>query len=298
MAGELPAAVAARVRQRAEQLAGRFPPLLVAAERIAAVVAQGVHGRRRVGSGETFWQFRRYQPGDPINRIDWRQTAKSQRAFVRETEWEASQSVWLWPDQSASMHYASRPGAEEKAVRGNLLALALAVLLIRGGELVAHLGHDRTPVAGRTAVNRITDRFARGLAATASLPPVLPLPRYAQVVLISDFLSPIEEIDALVRSYVARGVGGHLLQILDPAETDLPFAGRTLFAGLEGEGSTIVRRVENVRSLYVERLQRHLGALHDLARSNGWTYARHRTDHPPQAALLALHLALGSRRDR
>ena len=84
-----------------------LPPLLVAAERVAVTVAQGVHGRRRVGQGETFWQFRQYQPGDAAARIDWRESAKSQRLYVRETEWEAAQSVWLWRDASASMDYSS-----------------------------------------------------------------------------------------------------------------------------------------------------------------------------------------------
>ena len=69
---------------------------LGAAERVAMTVTQGVHGRRRVGSGEAFWQFRRYQPGDGADQIDWRQTAKTDRVYVRETEWEAAQSIWLW----------------------------------------------------------------------------------------------------------------------------------------------------------------------------------------------------------
>ena len=117
-----------RLRHCAEQLAAPLPPLLVAAERVAATVAQGVHGRRRVGSGETFWQFRRYQSGDPAAAIDWRQSAKSQRLFVRETEWEAAQSVWLWRDASPSMRYRSRAARAEKIERASLLALALAVL--------------------------------------------------------------------------------------------------------------------------------------------------------------------------
>src|ERR1700730_4772616 len=90
----------AALQHRAEQLAARLPPLLVQAERVAATVAQGVHGRRRVGSGDSFWQFRPYVPGDPVARIDWRETAKSERAYVRENEWEAAQSVWLWSDRT------------------------------------------------------------------------------------------------------------------------------------------------------------------------------------------------------
>src|SRR5690606_39275398 len=121
------------LRQRAERLAGTLPPLLIEAERVAATVAQGVHGRRRVGTGETFWQFRQYHAGDAASSIDWRQSAKSQRAFVRETEWEAAQSVWLWRDLSPSMAFRSPPAADSKAARATLLLLATAALLVRGG---------------------------------------------------------------------------------------------------------------------------------------------------------------------
>src|SRR5271157_6489618 len=122
----------AALRDRAEQAAAVLPPLLVAAERVAATVAQGVHGRRRVGQGETFWQFRQYEPGDSAQRIDWRESAKSQRLYVRETEWEAAQSVWLWRDASPSMDYASSPGTPTKRQRADLLLVALAALLVRG----------------------------------------------------------------------------------------------------------------------------------------------------------------------
>ena len=101
----------------AEKLAAHLPPLLVAAERVAATVSQGVHGRRRVGQGETFWQFRRYEFGDSTQLIDWRQSAKSQPVYVRETEWEAAQSVWLWRDGSPSMAYRSNSGLPTKVER-------------------------------------------------------------------------------------------------------------------------------------------------------------------------------------
>jgi len=91
-----------RRRARAEAVASRLPALQVAAERVAMTVLQGVHGRRRVGQGEAFWQFRRYAPGDALVRIDWRQSAKRSHVFVRETEWEAAQSAWLWRDASPS----------------------------------------------------------------------------------------------------------------------------------------------------------------------------------------------------
>ena len=142
-------------RHRAEELASALPPLLVAAERVAATVAQGVHGRRRVGLGETFWQFRRYQAGDSPQRIDWRQSAKADPVFVREMEWAAAQSVWLWRDASPSMRWRSRESWPEKLAHADLLTLALAVLLVRGGERVALLGSGQLPGQSAATLERM-----------------------------------------------------------------------------------------------------------------------------------------------
>ena len=282
------------LRHRAEQLAAPLPPLLVAAERVAATVAQGVHGRRRVGTGETFWQFRRYESGDSAATIDWRESAKRQSLFIRQNEWEAAESVWLWRDASPSMRYRSNFADAEKIDRANLILLALAVLLIRGGERVALLGDGNAPTTGRAALDRLaaTLLLSDAPAADASLPPITDLPRFAQMVLIGDFLSPFTEIAALVRAYAAAGVKGHLLQVLDPAEEDLPFSGRTRFEGLEGEGTHTVGRADALREQYGERIRRRRLALGDLCHAVGWGFAGHRTDRPPQTALLALYGAL------
>ena len=279
-------------QQRAEQLAARLPPLLVAAERIAATVAQGVHGRRRVGQGDTFWQFRRYQPGDAATKIDWRKSAKTQSLFVREMEWAAAQSVWIWRDGSPSMRYRSRPDLPEKIERADLLTLALVALLVRGGERVAIIGGGALPATGRATLSRIALQLERPALSDGSLPPDAPLPRHAQTVLVSDLLSPLPDVDSAVRRIAEQGVRGHLLQVLDPAEETLPFVGRVRFAGLEAEGETLLSRVEVVREAYVERLLAHCSGLAAIARAVGWTFSTHRTDRPPQSALLALYLQL------
>lgn len=283
-----------RAQQRAEGLASTLPPLLVAAERVAATVAQGVHGRRRVGLGETFWQYRRYQPGDAPQMIDWRQSAKTQPVYVRENEWEAAQSVWLWRDRSASMDYRSAPALPTKRDRADLLLLATAVLLVRGGERVALLNSGVRPDHGKFALNRIAGLMTdpRNAHAPEELPRAEPLPRHAQVVLYGDLLSPLPEIHATMSALTGRGVRGHLLQVLDPAEETLPFDGRVEFEGFEGEEELLVPRVEAVRQAYLERLRAQQDGLAALARAAGWTFAIHRTDRPPQAALLGLWGAL------
>ena len=273
-------------------MAARLPALMVAADRVATTVAQGVHGRRRVGQGETFWQFRRYQPGDSIQSIDWRQSAKRQHVYIRQNEWEAAESVWLWQDTSTSMLYRSDRDRPEKAERAAVVTLALAALLIRGGERVALLGSGVPPSSGRS----VLERFAVALTAedddASSLPPVASLPRHARVVVIGDLLSPIAEIEEMVRGFAGLGVRGYLLQIADSAEETLPFSGRVRFEGLEGEGAALIGRVEAVRDDYVAVMENHKAAIGNLARSVGWSFASHRTDNPPQSALLALYQAL------
>jgi uncharacterized protein (DUF58 family) len=282
-------------RQHAEQLASTLPPLQVAAQQIALTVAQGVHGRRRVGQGETFWQFRRYHAGDLVTKIDWRKSAKSQHLFVRETEWAAAQSVWLWRDGSPSMRYRSSADVPEKLEQAELLTIALAALLVRGGERIALLGSGRRPATGQAALNRLAIQVLRPSTQKESLPRIEPLPRHAHIVLIGDLLSPLAEVETLVRSFADQGVHGHLLQVLDPAEELLPFAGRVLFEGLEGEGRLLLSRVESVREDYGRKFEAHHEGLVSIARAVGWTYARTRTDRPPQTALLALYQQLSDR---
>ena len=294
IAGE--ASVKAR---RAEALGARLPPLMVAAERVAATVAQGVHGRRRVGQGDSFWQFRPFVPGDPTSRIDWRQSAKSERAFVRETEWEAAQTVAVWRDGSASMRWRSRDATTDKAERAGLLLLALASLLLRGGERVVLMEPGARPIAGLPGLDRLAEAIGANRGGTgdavSGLPPAIPVPRHARVVLFGDFLSPLDEVQAGVGRLAAIPVTGHLLQVLDPAEAVLPYTGRVRFRGVEREANTLIPRVETIRDEYGRRLAAHQAGLAAICSAAGFSFGVHRTDHPPEGALLALYTALTAR---
>ncbi len=283
--------LAFRQARRAEALGARLPPLLVAAQRVAATVAQGVHGRRRVGQGESFWQFRPFAPGDTHTRIDWRASAKSDRSFIRETEWEAAQTVFLWRDASPSMEWRSGTAVPFKRERAELLLLAMASLLLRGGERVRLIGGPPRLRGGRFAL----EDLAQGVAALQGgdgVPPFAPLPRYARLLLIGDFLAPLDEIQASVSALAAIPVSGHLLQVLDPAETLLPYSGRVRFKGLEREHDALVPRVEGVRQAYAEALKTQQEGLGALCKAIGWGFSTHRTDSSPENAMLATYMAL------
>jgi uncharacterized protein (DUF58 family) len=257
-------------------------------------VAQGVHGRRRVGQGDSFWQFRPFLPGDSASQVDWRVSARSSRAFVRETEWEAAQTVCLWRDGGPAMRWKSRGAPVAKADRAGLILLALAALLLRGGERVRLIAPDGRAFAGRAGLDRIADALDK-LPDNDGLPPPVRLPRNARVVLIGDFLAPLDRIEAEISRLAALPVGGTLLQVLDPAEALLPYEGRVRFEGIGGGQTTLIPRVESVRAQYAERLAAQQDGLARICAAVGWNFSRHQTDHPPEAALLALYTGLAPR---
>jgi uncharacterized protein (DUF58 family) len=197
------------------------------------------------------------------------------------------------------MHWRSRGAPTEKRERAGLLLLALASLLLRGGERVAMIAPGIAPgarlVSGRTGLDRLAETLGADSGDYAGLPPHVSLPRHARVVLFGDFLSPLEEIQAAVGRLAAIPVSGYLLQILDPAEADLPYAGRIRFRGLEREGDTLIRRVEGVRGEYGRRLKAQQEGLATICAAAGFGFAIHRTDHSPEAALLGLYMALTAR---
>jgi uncharacterized protein (DUF58 family) len=262
-------------------------------------VAQGVHGRRRVGQGESFWQFRPYAYGDAPQQIDWRRSARSDRVYIRETEWEAAQSVWFWRDQSASMNYRSDNALPEKWERATVLNLALMSLLVRGGERIALLDRPDRPASGRATLNRIASLMTHRQPSVGDngIPPSPELPRFGSAVLISDFLAPPESILKAARSLAERGIRGFMLQVLDPAEVEMPFQGRRRFMGMEDEGDLLVGRAESLRLGYLQRLAELQDELNTFARRADWYFSVHSTDGPAQPALLGLYAAIADHLD-
>ena len=287
-ATDLPRLVEART------LASALPDLLVEAARVAATVASGWHGRRRAGSGETFWQYRPYFPGEPAHAIDWRRSARDDGLYVREREWQAAHTVWLAPDLSASMDWQSPLARHTKRDRAVVLTLALADLLGRAGERIGVPGL-LPPRADRRAAERLAEALARGTTA-AALPDPAPIGRLCEVVVIGDFLDTPAAVEARLASVAANGARLHLLRIVDPGEAAPPWTGRVEYRDPETGERIDAPRAESLAAAWALRWRAHGAALADLAARRGWTLLGHRTDHAPTEALLALHGALGGPR--
>jgi uncharacterized protein (DUF58 family) len=285
------------IRHEAATLAARLPSLVVAARQVAQSVMHGVHGRRRAGPGETFWQFRAFQSGEPAASIDWRRSAREGRAYVREREWEAAHTVWLWFDRSTSMAFASTLAQTSKLDRAAVLALALADLLVRGGERVGLLGLTR-PLATRGIIERFAEAIVlderHSSASPAPLPHAAPLKARSRAVLIGDFLEDADQIARTIATLSAEGAAGQALMIADPIEETFPFSGHTEFVAPDGVSRLRAPRAQGLRDAYLARLAGHREAIRAACRAQGWGLALHRTDQPAAQALLALKLRLES----
>lgn len=278
---------ALRLRARAEAEAAALPGLLLAAERLAAAVDPGAHGLRRAGAGEEFWQYRPAASGDAAAAIDWRRSARSDASFVRERERQSPQAAALWVSGAAGMDWTGDPQRGTKRDRALLVALALGLALLSGGERVAVGAADARPGRAQAAA------LARDLLGAADeLPPAGTLRPQRQVVLVADFLDDPAPLERLIAEAAAMGCGGVLLQVLDPAEEAFPFAGALR---LRHPGGPIheTRNAGALRDAYLARLAERRALLARLAQGAGWRFGTHDTAAPPAQALLWLARALG-----
>jgi uncharacterized protein (DUF58 family) len=278
------------------ELAANMPRLILEARRVAATVIHGLHGRRRAGSGENFWQYRRFVSGEPAARVDWRRSARDDHLYVREQEWEAAHTVWIWPDRSPSMSFNSVLANESKLDRALVMSLALAEILVEGGERVGVPGLTR-PTGSRNVVERIAQAMLHDPAERASLPPTFSPSPLAEVIVLSDLWSPIADVHRTIAQLSATGAQGHVVQIVDPAEETFPYAGRIEFVEPEGAGAVTAGRAEAWREDYEVRVERHRAEIRLETDRLGWTFIVHRTDRPATELLLKLHEQLGAGRN-
>lgn len=293
MADTASARTTAATEERAEaaSLVAAMPALLVEARRIATTIVAGWHGRRRAGPGETFWQFRPFISGETASVVDWRRSAHDDHLYVREKEWEAAHTLWLAPDLSGSMAFRSRLSPADKRSRAIVLSLAMAELLARGGERVGLLGYG-PPFLSRNA----SEKIAHAIAVSPPLTPeISPLRRHSEVVILSDFLDPLENILEQLDAIAHVGARAHLVQILDPIEETFPFTGRTELADPETGFRHVVGRAEHIRSAYRRLLDERRARLRSFTGRMNWTFLVHRTDRPPIEPLALLYARLASR---
>lgn len=273
----------ARARNRASML----PDMLVEARRVVNTVISGWHGRRKRGIGEDFWQFRPYVEGEALSRIDWRRSARDDHTFIRDREWETSHTVWLWADPSPSMLYKSATATVSKESRALVLVLAFAELLSRSGERMGYPGVC-DPIVSRNGAERLAANLAHARP-QQNLPDILPLRRFSDIIIASDFLEPVEKTLEMIEKLATRGVRGHLIEVADPAEEEFPYAGRTEFRDPESGERMIAGRAETFANDYRNLYRARREALRQRAAQLDWSFVVNRTDRLASEALVAIH---------
>ena len=287
-----PVAVQAAIG-KSRKLAARIPRLMLDARRVAATIIHGVHGRRRAGPGENFWQYRRFVSGEPSANVDWRRSARDDHLYVREREWEASHTIWLWPDRSPSMEFHSDLTEWSKLDRALVVTFALAEVLVQGGERVGIPGVIR-PTSNRNIIEKMAQAIVHDMTERPSLPPHFAPAPFSEVLLLSDLWSPIAEFRSLIGQLAANGARGHVVQVVDPAEETFPYGGRVEFVEPEGLGSVTAGRAEMWRSDYQKLVANHRAALRAECDQFGWTFTVHRTDRGPTELLFAIHARMSA----
>ena len=277
------------VMERARMRASLVPDLLVEARRIVSTVVAGWHGRRRRGIGETFWQYRPYQAGETLARIDWRRSARDGQTYVRDLEWEAAHTIWMWVDMSPSMFFISRTARTSKEERALVVALAMAELLSKAGERIGYPGLLK-PVATRNGAERLAHALLdSGVRPGGDWPVLSGIQRHSEVLVISDFLKPMAECEHLVDELARRGARPHLVEVADPAEEDFPYTGRTEFLDPETGERLTAGKAQDWTADYHRLRDARRATLQTRCQSLGGSYTVSRTDQNASETLVRLH---------
>lgn len=285
------------LRHRSEAAAGTLPALMADAQHLAATILLGEHGRKRAGNGDEFWQYRAAQSGDSYRTIDWRRSGLSDEHFVRQTEWQAAQSVMIGVDDGQSMQFTGLPTGRNarpaKLRRAQTLAMALAILAVRGGERVGLTHLPEPPRGGQAQLMRLAQALMdREGAGDYGSPRAQVMPAGARAVFFSDFLGDLSPTETALTQAADRGVKGALVQVLDDDEEAFPFDGRTVFESMSGALRFETLKARALRGRYLHRLAERKDRLATLARRTGWRYHLHRTGAGPEPSLLWLYRAL------
>lgn len=277
----MPQAPLPQLKAEAAALAGQLGTLTTRA-RAASAAHLGSAGRRRSGTGENFWQYRRHMQEDGAERIDWRRSAREEHLFVRETELETARTFLFWVDPTAGFAWSSDPKTPFKADRALLLSMALAGALSRSGERCGALGGGRGAVTGARAPARVGEDLR-------NLTPTSPFPRpprdTAAVVICSDFYSSLTEWRERLAPLAAKCRDGCLLQVCDPIEVEYPFNGRVRFFRPGQDRERLIGRAESIRDGYLGKFAQRRQDMIELAGELGWRFLSHSTQEEPRTSL-------------
>ena len=145
------------------------------------------------------------------------------------------------------------------------------------------------PTGSRNVIDKMAQAVLHDTAQRASLPPSFVPSSLSEIVVLSDFWSPIGEVHATLAGLSSTGAHGTLVQVVDPAEETFPYSGRIDFVEPEGFGTITAGRAETWAADYIARVARHREEIRAETRRLGWLFSVHNTDRSAAELLLFLH---------
>jgi uncharacterized protein (DUF58 family) len=254
----------------------------------------GIHRSPYHGFSVEFTEYRQYTPGDDPRYVDWRVFGRSDRFYIKKFEDETNLRCHLIVDQSRSMDFAS--AGVTKAQYAATLSATLAWFLHQQGDAIGLLSFDAgvreyLPARHRPGHLRHLMLALEKPAGGTATDLVTPLKRVAEIVrkrglmvLVSDFLAPLDDLDRCLTTLAAGGHELTVFQVLDPAELNFGFDQPTLFEELES-GRTLFIDPQAARAGYTQKLEAHCRAVRELCQKLGATFHRLSTDQPLELAL-------------
>lgn len=261
------------ILRRADQNASLYPHFLLKAKHLANSLILGFHGRKEIGIGENFWQFKPYVDGESPKKIDWRQTAKRETTFIQEKEWEAAQKILFVPDFTPSMDYRSLRRLDTKKERAILIITTLAYIFQKSGELFSVQGAPLKFLNSNEQIEKMAKVLIddkNGLKAPVKASRAIPI-------FIGDFFKPIDEVKKQILSFMNNNQDAFVVQVLDPAEVEFSFKGHVLLSD-QDHNKIEIQKAQNLREEYLKRFEAHQKQIKDLCINLNISYFMHRTD--------------------
>ena len=241
----------------ADTIAGEIPILVKPAQNIASQLI-GFHAKKQAGSSDEFFQFRPYSNGESVANIDWRQSAKSDKAFVKQKEQQSPRRFQIFALQNPRINWQFSPNSPNKRDIANIIALALGFALIDIGESVLVTGQQKTTKSKNTIaqslgaiIGELPQEFNQGVS-----------------LIFHDGLCDLSLFEAAFKRANSSGNKIILGIIKDENEANFNFKGRIEFQNIDSDEKILIENCDEIRNQYIANYQRHFAQLDELAKNN------------------------------
>jgi len=272
----------------------RIKSLELRAKTVVEGTWKGLHRSPYHGFSVEFTEYREYTPGDDPRHIDWKLAARSNQHFIKRFEEETNLCCHMLLDLSSSMQFHSLSYSKSDYAKTLVATFAyfLATQRDASGLVIFDEQVDAVIPARftRGQLRRILvelERPAQGNHTNLVSPlkhAVETIKKRGLVVMISDLMTPLDELDTHLGYLRAQGHEVALFQILDPAEIHLNFHETAIFEDLE-TGERIALNPQAAQENYQRQFNEHQEMIQTLCRKQGVHYHRLTTDTPLEMGL-------------